>query len=378
MSKTKGNVLDPIEVIEKYGTDATRFTLASMSSPGTDIAFNPSRTEGYRAFANKIWNAARFMFMNVDRAERAGIWRLEEFRSAANSPSTYIRTDSFTTQTLEDRWIFSLFNQVTRDVNESLKVYRFDDAANRIYEFFWGAFCDWYIELIKPRLIAENDNDAVTTACANLVQLFEASLRLLHPVMPFITEEIWQAIYDKKRPHKSIALAPYPQTDEMQIDVGAETEMAILQELIVGVRNSRAELKIEPKVKVPIQLFSHDLEARNVVEQNRTAVQRLANVETILGTSRPLVDTLGARRTARFDFLVIYEKKINLAAERERLNSELEKIEREIASGQRQLDNKQFLAKAPEHVVAGIRKRAQELAVQQEKTKSQLEALGQR
>src|SRR5262249_28761809 len=141
--KTKGNVLDPIEVIEKYGTDATRFTLAAMSSPGTDIAFNPSRTDGYRAFANKIWNAARFMFMNVDRAESAGVWNLRELaRDAGKSARA----------TLEDRWIWSRFNRVAKDVNDSLVTYRFDDAARAIYDFFWGEFCDWYIELVKPRL----------------------------------------------------------------------------------------------------------------------------------------------------------------------------------------------------------------------------------
>ena len=158
--------------------------------------------------------------------------------------------------TLEDRWILSRFNRVTTEVNAELETYRFHEAANRIYDFFWGDFCDWYLELIKPRLIFDEGADtgaARTTACANLVNLFDASLRLLHPVMPFITEEIWQAIYEGRPPLKSIALAGYPQADEKQIDLGAETEMAILQDLIVSVRNLRAELKVEPKVKVPVQ-----------------------------------------------------------------------------------------------------------------------------
>src|SRR5262249_40130806 len=148
MSKTKGNVLDPIEIIEKYGTDATRFTLAAMSSPGTDIAFNPSRTEGYRAFANKIWNAARFMFLNVDRAAEAGVWSLAEFDREVGQCGV----PGFDAQTLEDRWILSRFNQVANQVNEALQAYRFHEAANAVYAFFWGEFCDWYVELIKPRL----------------------------------------------------------------------------------------------------------------------------------------------------------------------------------------------------------------------------------
>ncbi|MGB9204750.1 MAG: valine--tRNA ligase, partial [Terriglobales bacterium] len=146
MSKTKGNVLDPIEVIGKYGTDATRFTLAAMAAPGTDIAFSESRTAGYRNFANKVWNAARFMFMNVDRID-AGL------RPGSDEcVRPYVGVAGFSTQTLEDRWILSRFNRAARDVNESLATYRFDEAATRIYDFFWGEFCDWYLELIKPRL----------------------------------------------------------------------------------------------------------------------------------------------------------------------------------------------------------------------------------
>ena len=370
MSKTKGNVLDPIEVIEKYGTDATRFTLAAMSSPGTDIAFNPSRTEGYRAFANKIWNAARFMFMNVDRAEAAKIWNLRDFgRETGGSPVS-------TSSTLEDRWIFSRFNRVANDVNDALKAYRFDDAARAIYDFFWGEFCDWYIELVKPRLAFEPDRDQSTgrIACANLVSLFEGALRLLHPVMPFITEEIWQAIYDGKPPKTSIALAAYPHTDEKQIDLQAETDMAILQDLIVSVRNLRAELKVEPKQKVPIEIFAADMAMRRLIEENRNAVERLANVENMSFVEKSL--TTGARHTARFDVRVMYEKKIDVGVECERLRKELERIDREIANGQRQLGNDQFLAKAPAQVVDGIRKRAGELAVLREKTQVKLAEIG--
>src|SRR5438477_6219330 len=265
MSKTKGNVLDPIEVIEKYGTDAVRFTLAAMAAPGTDIAFNESRTEGYRAFANKIWNAARFMFMNVDRLGSTGV-------PALAGPDT-AGVCGVQAETLEDRWILSRFNGVAAYVNQALEEYRFHEAANRIYDFFWGEFCDWYIELIKPRLTLEDGGDkrAPAIACRNLVTLFEASLRLLHPVMPFITEEIWHAIYDGKPPLKSIALAGFPQSDTKQIDLKAETHMAVLQDLIVSVRNLRAELKVEPRVKTPIQVYAHEPEIRKLIEQNRSA-----------------------------------------------------------------------------------------------------------
>jgi valyl-tRNA synthetase len=371
MSKTKGNVLDPIEVIGQYGTDATRFTLAAMAAPGTDIAFSESRTAGYRNFANKIWNAARFMFMNVDRADPG----LRPVLRLNIDPHT--RIDGFNAQTLEDRWIFSHFNRAAKDVNESLKTYRFDEAANRIYDFFWGDFCDWYIELIKPRLTPESeDTEVFAKTLANLTTLFEASLRLLHPVMPFITEEIWHAMYDGKPPGKSIALAPYPEADEMQFDIAAEIQMAILQDLIVSVRNLRAELKVEPKVKVPIEIFSHDPETWNVTRNNREAIERIAGVQSITEVTESQARQAPSRSTSRFDVHVVYEKKLDIAAERERLNKELEKIEKEQANGQRQLSNEQFLAKAPAKVVDGLKARAEELRVLQEKTVAKLKELG--
>jgi valyl-tRNA synthetase len=362
-------VIDPLDIIQRFGTDATRFTLAAMAAPGTDIAFNESRTEGYRNFANKIWNAARFMFMNIDRVE-PGL-----------RPGTGSETRSHTgvagvqAVTLEDRWILSRFNRVTKGVNEALETYRFHEAANQIYDFFWGEFCDWYLELIKPRLLEGSDQQSSRIACVNLLGVFEAALRLLHPVMPFITEEIWYAIYDENPPLKSIALAAYPQADGAQLDLAAETDMAILQDLIVSVRNSRAELKVEPKIKVPIQVFVQEPEIRRLIEQNQGSVERLASVEKIEFVESSLARLSGARHTARFDVHVVYERKIDVAAERERLKKELDQIEKEIANGQRQLGNEQFLAKAPAKIVEGIRKRAQELQTLREKVKSKLEEL---
>ncbi len=283
----------------------------------------------------------------------------------------------FDCATLEDRWILSRFNRVTAEVNDALATYRFHEAANRIYDFFWGEFCDWYIELIKPRLNFEEgtDKSQARIACSNLVNLFDASLRLLHPVMPFITEEIWQAIYEGHPPLKSIALAAYPLPDEQQFDLTAETEMAILQDLIVNVRNVRAELKVEPKVKVPIEIFSHEPKIRLMIKQNHAAIERLANVEKIAFVESSLSKQAGARSTARFDVHVIYERKIDVAAERERLKKDLEKIEKEFANNQRQLSNEQFLAKAPEKVVGGLRRREGELVALREKIKSQLDEL---
>jgi valyl-tRNA synthetase len=372
MSKTKGNVIDPLEIIERFGTDATRFTLAAMAAPGTDIAFNESRTEGYRAFANKIWNAARLMFMNVDKIEPG----LQP--GTAEGGCLHIGPAGFQSVALEDRWILSRFNRVAANVNEALESYRFHEAANSIYDFFWGEFCDWYLELIKPRLNFEDGGDKgpAKIACTNLVNLFDASLRLLHPVMPFITEEIWQAMHEGRDAQKSIALAPFPQADQKQFDLAAETEMAILQDLIVSIRNLRAELKVEPKVKVPVEVFAHEPEIRSMIQQNRGAVERLAAVERITFAEGSLAKLAGTRSTARFDVQVIYERKIDVSAECERLKKELERLEKGVSSGQRQLSNEQFLAKAPQNVVESLRKQQQELAVLKDKTVSKLKELG--
>jgi len=377
MSKTKGNVIDPLEIIQRFGTDATRFTLAAMAAPGTDIAFSESRTEGYRNFANKIWNAARFMFMNVDRigldCVAAGL--SPALDGAKPRPHTGIA--GFQPVTLEDRWILSRFNRVVKNVNEALATYRFHEAANRIYDFFWGDFCDWYIELIKPRLNFERGGDTKTAriACANLVKLFDASLRLLHPVMPFITEEIWQAIYDGASPLKSVALAAYPAADEAQIDLAAETQMAVLQDLIVSVRNLRAELKVEPKLRVPIELFAHDPETAILIEQNSVNIRQLTGVDTITTVEESRARQAPTRGTARFDVRVVYQKKIDVAAECERLKKELEKMEKEMANTAGKLSNESFLTKAPANVVEGFRKRLGELEVIRAKTKGKLEEL---
>ena len=398
MSKTKGNVVDPIEIIEKYGTDAVRFTLAAMAAPGTDIAFSVSRTESYRAFANKIWNAARFLFMNVDRAQQAGVWSLEDFRAnrglaaehcpwiwygditSPPPPNVTVPFElhpkgvlDFIPKTLEDRWILSRFNRVAQEIDDALATYRFHEAAHVVYHFFWGEFCDWYLELIKPRLAAE-DRDQARTAYANLIGIFEGALRLLSPFMPFITEELWHAVYDGKPPAKSIALVAYPQADPAQINADAETEMAILQDLIVSVRNIRAELKVEPKQKLAIEVFA-EAGVRSLIEQNRGAVERLANVEGVSFVEQSLAKAAGARSTARFDVRVIYERKIDVGAERDRLKKELAKLTQELTRATGQLSNEAFLSKAPPKVVEGLKTRKAEVEMLIEKIKSALDEL---
>src|SRR5665213_2073188 len=300
MSKTKGNVIDPIEIVKQYGTDAVRFTLASMASPGTDIAFNEARTEGYRAFANKIWNAARFLFMNVDRAAEIGI---------SVDPAALGAMPAVAGQApLEARWIVAELPQTAASVNRSLENYRFDEAANTIYQFFWGSFCDWYLEIVKLRLDFSETADKAKTKAAltTLVGVFEAALRLLSPLMPFLTEEIWHALYDGKPPAKSIALTRYPQGDEAAIDPAALAEMTLVQSLVVEVRGLRKETGVEEKATTPIELR---VEARNraAIEANHAIIERLARVQEIRFVDR-IATGLSSHSTADFDVAVIYER----------------------------------------------------------------------
>jgi len=367
MSKTKGNVIDPIEIVKSYGTDAVRFTLASMASPGTDIAFNVARTEGYRAFANKIWNAARFLFMNVDRAAEIGI----TVDPAALGQMPTVADDA----PLEARWIVAELNATTDRVNQALEAYRYDDAANIIYQFFWGSFCDWYLEIVKLRLDFSEAADKAQTPAAltTFVSVFEAALRLLSPFMPFITEEIWHALYDGNPPAKSIALTAYPQAHETSAAAVAEIDMGLLQSLIVEVRAVRKEAAVEEKGIIPIEVRIDDA-MHAALKENAIIIERLARVSEIR-----FVDEISAglakHSTPAFDVAVIYERTIDVAAERERLTKDIAKYEKGLAAAERQLGNEGFVAKAPAQIVEGLKKQESETRLLMEKARAALAAL---
>jgi valyl-tRNA synthetase len=367
MSKTKGNVIDPIEIVKQYGTDAVRFTLASMASPGTDIAFNVARTEGYRAFANKIWNAARFLFMNVDRAAEIGI--VVDSTVLGSMPEVAADVP------LEARWIVAELHATAAKVEQSLENYRYDDAANKIYQFFWGSFCDWYLEIVKLRLDFSETGDKAATKAAltTLVSVFEAALRMLSPFMPFLTEELWHAVYDENPPAKSIALTRYPISAEEKIDKAALAAMELLQNLVVEVRALRKEIGVEEKASTPIELRI-GAKLRAMVEENHALVERLARVTEVRFVEQPS-SALSQHSTAAFDVGVVYERTIDVPAERERLTKDIAKYEKGLAAAERQLGNAGFLAKAPAQVVEGLKKQEAETRLLLEKAQASLNAL---
>jgi valyl-tRNA synthetase len=382
MSKTKGNVIDPIEIVKRYGTDAVRFTLATMASPGTDIAFSEGRTEGYRAFANKIWNAARFLFMQRERLfeEEGGMPPFTPLDLATvtrdhavllpPNPDAPKQPEASDDSRLEDRWILSRLYATANTVNAALEIYRFDEAAHAIYQFFWGELCDWYLELVKLRIESEDEQDRMLSFLL-FNAVFESSLRMLSPFMPFITEEIWQAFYYGRPPARSIALMPYPVSTQKNIDQTAERDMALLQSLIVSVRAARKDAGVPERESVPILLRTED---SSVFQQNLATIQRLARVTT-LEVVPQLPDGFAHRATPTFDVAVVYEKPVDANAERERLSKELAKLQKEKENSDRQLANDAFLAKAPAAVVEGIRRRNAELTTLIERTRTALDGL---
>ena len=379
MSKTKGNVIDPIEIVKQYGTDAVRFTLASMASPGTDIAFNVARTEGYRAFANKIWNAARFIFMNVDKAAEIGITVDHAVLGAMPSAAP--------DDPLEARWIVAELHATAAKVNESLANYRYDDAANTIYQFFWGSFCDWYIQIVKLRLDFSESADKAKTGAAltTLVSVFEAALRLLSPFMPFLTEELWHAVYDGNPPTKSIALTLYPQAElsnpSDNVDAASKNPwmMKYLQKVITSIRALRKEVGVPDKELVRVFIYTG---MQGNVENDRFYMAALHNEDILRSLARVSELVEGGPLTQRhirsepnFDVGFNYEATIDVPAERERLTRDIAKYEKGLAAAGKQLGNEGFLSKAPVHVVEGLKKQAAETSTLLEKARAALEAL---
>lgn len=347
MSKSLGNGIDPIEVIEKYGADALRFTLVTGNSPGNDMRFTEEKLESSRNFANKIWNAARFIHMNIDGFD--------------------VKNELPESLTLEDQWIVSALNTVTKEVTENLEKYELGIAVQKLYDFIWDQFCDWYIELAKTRLMAKEETSV--GARQVLVWTFTSILKLMHPFMPYITEEIWQTM-----PHEGEALmvADYPQYNEKYAYPQAETEMHRIMEVIRAIRNRRAEMNVPPSRKAKVYVASSFEETFRKGAQFVARLAYASEVEVGEAFSIPGAVTIV---TADAKVYIPMDELVDKKAELKRLNKELETAQKQLDQVNAKLNNPGFTGKAPANVVEGARQNAQKLEDKIKMIASSIEAL---
>ena len=391
MSKSKGNVLDPIDLIDgidletllrqrtegmmqphlkakvekatkrdfpdgiqAYGTDALRMTMASLATTGRDINFDLGRIEGYRNFCNKLWNAAHYVFRNIDGA-------------LAGEPELSVA----------DRWIRSRLSETIATVEESVAGYRLDLAAQALYEFTWHELCDWYLELTKPVL---NDAAADTAtqlgARQTLRDTLGALLRLLHPIMPFVTEELWLELCKHTgRSSATVMLEPLPRVDEYSRDNEAEEEIAWLKDFVIGVRQIRGEMNISPGKRLPVLLADVEPSDRERLDRHRSLLQSLARLDQIDILEGIEPDGIATALVRQFRILVPLADLIDIEAERARLGKQRQRIEQDLAKAEGKLGNNRFIANAPEAVVQKERDRAADLATQLKSLEQQLARL---
>jgi valyl-tRNA synthetase len=349
MSKSKGNVIDPIQLIDEYGADALRFTLAAMAAQGRDIKLSPARVEGYRNFATKIWNAAKF-------AEHYGCRPQSGF-----DPSSAKET--------LNRWIATETARATAAVTGALEAYKFNEAAAALYRFVWNLTCDWYLELAKPVLNGE-EGPAKAETRATVAFVLDAIVGLLHPFMPFITEELWAWAGEATRP--VLALSPWP-THEF-IDAPAADEINWLIELIAAIRSVRSEMNVPPAAMVPLSVSGASPATAERLKTHDVAIRRLARIQSIALAGEPLrgaVQILLGEATLSLSLAGI----VDLDAESARLRKEVDKADREIAKIDAKLGNAQFMAKAPEEVVEEQRERRAEAAASKARTEAAIARL---
>jgi valyl-tRNA synthetase len=366
MSKTKGNVVDPIVITEKYGTDAVRFALASSAAPGTDIAFSVDKVEGYRAFANKIWNAGRFILTNLGKlpepARRHLGTALEPIPQIGFDAVPHSKPECEPLQ-LADRWIFSRLASVTRSMNDDLAEFRFHEAAHTVYHFFWDDLCAWYLEWVKPEIVRESEDPRASAACINLVRVFEAALHLLHPFMPFITEELWHQL-PRPGDARSISLTRFELVNPRAVDPVSERQFQTVQEVIVAARNLKAEMGLQ-KEKPSAQVASDDLRILELFRGHQESILNLAGLEALnFVRGRLPADATAVPLASGCDLRLFYERVVDPTAERPRLERELAKLKQQIEQNDRQLNNESFRSRAPQEVVAGAERRRAELADQ--------------
>ncbi len=358
ISKSMENIdeYDPLNIIEKYGSDALRYTLLTSSTPGIDMNLDPRRLEGARNFTNKIWQAARFVLAN---ASDAGLSLEPQDRDLR----------------LPDRWILSRLNHLIQDVDRLFGAYQYGEAGRQIHDFLWGEYCDWYIEASKVWLYGDSGAADKTAPQAILLHVLETSLRLLHPFMPFVTEAIWQALPETMRAGEALIMARWPEPESALLDGEAEERMELAMALIRGIRNQRAEYDVTPGKRIPAHIAAGD--AAQWLEGQRDVLCALARLDAGRLDIRPSLEPPAQAATVVVGDVVLYlplAELVDLAAERERLAKKLAEVEGRIARSEALLSG-EFAHRAPEHVVQRERDKLADLQAEQGKLQERLMAL---
>jgi valyl-tRNA synthetase len=354
MSKTKGNVIDPLTLFDEYGADATRFTLAAMAAQGRDLKLAISRVEGYRNFVTKIWNASRFLEMNE-------CVRVEGYDPKAVNSTL-------------NKWILSRAAKTVAEVEKTLEAFRFNEAANAAYDFVWGTFCDWFVELAKPVFNGEDEALKAETR-ATAAYTLDQILKLLHPFMPFVTEELWaQTGQTGPKRDKLLIVSEWPQLAEL-INEEAEAELGWMIELITGIRSLRVEMNVPAGAKVPLVVVDANADTKARLATQDAMIKRLARVETIDFADE--VPTESAQLVlGEATIAMPLAGVIDIAAEKERLNKELTKLDKEIDGVAKKLANEQFISKAPAHVIDDQKQRKTDAEEKKERVEAALARLG--
>jgi valyl-tRNA synthetase len=355
MSKSKGNVVDPLIMSDKYGADCFRFTLAAFAAQGRDVKFSEARVEGYRHFINKLWNATRFILMNL---KEDYVYPKGEYLRAR------VENRSAEDTSLASRWILSRLAATADEINSAFDEYRYNDAANAIYQFTWHEFCDWYIEMVKTDMNTERKDTLLYTV--------ETILRLLHPIMPFVTEEIWQRL-PISHEAESIMIARFP--EGLARDTSAEVSAALVMEAISGIRNIRGEINVPPSEQLDVVLKLESPDSVEVLKQNMHYIERLARATvTDVGVQVPKPDNAyTAVRTGLEVYVSL--KGIDVTAELERLNKEKGKVQKALVGVEKKLQNRDFMDKAPEAVVKKVHGQHDEYAAKLSKINDSIEKL---
>ena len=355
MSKSLGNGIDPLEVIDKYGADALRLTLMTGNAPGNDMRFYWERVEASRNFANKVWNASRFIMMNLEKAEVPAEIDLNTLTGA-------------------DKWILSKVNTLAEEVTENLDKYELGIAVQKVYDFLWEEFCDWYIEMVKPRLYNDEDNTKAA-ALWTLKTVLGNALKLLHPYMPFITEEIFCTLHPEE---ESIMIASWPVKTEAWSFTEDERAVEIIKEAVRSIRNVRTDMNVPPSKKAKVYVVSEEEEIRQVFENGKVFFAALgyASEVTIQADKTGIADDAVSAVTSKAVIYMPFAELVDIEKEIERLNKEAERLNKELARVNGMLKNERFLSKAPESKVAEEKAKLEKYTNMMEQVKERLAQLG--